>query len=560
MTTQINSGNSSRRPSNHNNGRFNSRVSSNSLQNHDFLTNSGIDGESNDNVLKGIQPDTGLEYFHKVKSNLEQSDIAFLQMQKLDQQVLMPKDNSFWFKLLMHSQLVVPPGDLRGNQAVTDETRKSAALSATMLTFSSLWDYVSSIGLFLFIFAGAPGIPIIYSLSVSTVLLGFGNHSGRGMVNRLPGTKRTSNYSALIFVILSLFQSLTAGLGVFLFNGGPRLVEAKAVQITQEMVQSKKSRIAKLSDPNHSSLINDKNECMTLKQQLVGIGQNSPAYQSLQVETFGTWVDRRMNPPGWVARNLPLESWPVCPRYEKKKLILSSKLKTQETQLADLESKIQSYPSHLKYLQANHPSVYSEHFIQDAFNEPQIKNRATAFGAAWNFFFNPPKGATNDLILSYVYMTVSIITSGAAIAILWSHSRRRETMMSFEASCGAERFKVHQRHLNKAIEELMTQPLERGIETGKGISLEEYRNNLNIPSYDLQIRNIWKQGEKDAVRVADKQFIQSTFAMLDLKPESKGLIINNATYNACDRKLDQVLNANKPNVVAVNIPGDNKLD
>ena len=43
--------------------------------------------------------------------------------------------------------------------------------------------------------------------------------------------------------------------------------------------------------------------------------------------------------------------------------------------------------------------------------------------------------------------------------------------------------------------------------------------------------------------------------MLDLKPESKGLIINNAAYNACDRMLSQVLDAYKPNVVTVNIPG-----
>ena len=57
------------------------------------------------------------------------------------------------------------------------------------------------------------------------------------------------------------------------------------------------------------------------------------------------------------------------------------------------------------------------------------------------------------------------------------------------------------------------------------------------------------------MRAADVQFVQSSFGMLDLKPQSKGLIVNNAAYNACDRMLSQVLDAYKPNVVTVNIPG-----
>ena len=512
-----------------------------------------VEEEEDDQVLQGLAPDTGLQYFHKVKANLATDDIALLQMQQLDQQDLTPKDKAFWFKLLMYSQLVVPPLDLRGDQAVTDETRESAKLSATMLTASSLWDYISSIGLFLFIFAGAPGNPRLF-LSCFDSSSRFGNHAGRGMVNRLPGGTNSQFFSRDICCAVSL-SSLTAGLGVFLFNGGPRLVEAKAAQITRDMVQSRKSKIADLSNPKHPSLINDREECLTLKQQLSDMGTNSPAYQSLQVETFGSWADRRMNPPGWVRRNLPLEAWPVCPRYQKKKLDLSSKLQVQESQLAQLEKKMQSYPSRLKYLQSNHPAIYSENFVQDANGDPQIKNRATAFGAAWNFFFNPPQGASTDLLLSYVYMVVSILTSGSAIAILWSHSRRRETMMSFEPSCGSERFKVHTRHLNKALQELREQPLERGREAGNGISLKQYRNSQNIPRYDLQIRNIWEKGEKDAVRAADVQFVQSSFGMLDLKPDSKGLIVNNAAYNACDRMLSQVLDAYKPNVVTVNIPG-----
>ena len=56
---------------------------------------------------------------------------------------------------------------------------------------------------------------------------------------------------------------------------------------------------------------------------------------------------------------------------------------------------------------------------------PLLYNNAEAFGAAWNYFFNPPAGPRNDLMLSYVYMALSIITSTDVALQLITYSRHR---------------------------------------------------------------------------------------------------------------------------------------
>ena len=171
---------------------------------------------------------TGQAYYSKVKAELSRSDLKKAESQILGSPTLANSRDAFWFKLITFLQLWVPGRSLRGDQAVTKKCVKDANTSSVLLSFSSLIDYISSLGLFAFIFAGAPGLSWGYSIAASTILLGLGNWSGRGMTNRLPGSKGMANTGLTIFVILSIAQSITSGLGVFLFSGSERVVEAKA--------------------------------------------------------------------------------------------------------------------------------------------------------------------------------------------------------------------------------------------------------------------------------------------------------------------------------------------
>jgi hypothetical protein len=77
--------------------------------------------------------------------------------------------------------------ELHGNQAVAQDLRQRSIAASVLLSGSSLIDYISSLGLFAFIFRLAPAGPIPYSLGLSTLLLLFGNWSGRAMVDRHKG-------------------------------------------------------------------------------------------------------------------------------------------------------------------------------------------------------------------------------------------------------------------------------------------------------------------------------------------------------------------------------------
>ena len=132
---------------------------------------------------------TGLAYYGKVKAELSRRDLARAEKQILGAPPSASSRSAFWFKLITASQLWVPGTNLRGDQTVTKKCVKDANTSSVLLSFSSLIDYISSLGLFAFIFAGAPGLSWAYSIAASTILLGLGNWSGRGMTNRLPGSK-----------------------------------------------------------------------------------------------------------------------------------------------------------------------------------------------------------------------------------------------------------------------------------------------------------------------------------------------------------------------------------
>ena len=84
-----------------------------------------------------------------------------------------------------------------------------------------------------------------------------------------------------------------------------------------------------------------------------------------------------------------------------------------------------------------------------------MKSNAEAFGAAWNYFWNPPAGPNPDLTISYVYMWLSILTSAGALGVLWMHSNKKHTMLSYSTECGNHRNFMHREYKQMAINEIV---------------------------------------------------------------------------------------------------------
>ncbi|MEB3362029.1 MAG: hypothetical protein VKI42_07900 [Synechococcaceae cyanobacterium] len=435
------------------------------------------------------------------------------------------------------SGLWVYADELHGNQAVAQDLRQRSIAASVLLSGSSLIDYISSLGLFAFIFRLAPAGPIPYTLGLSTLLLLFGNWSGRAMVDRHKG-QAIPNISLAIFIALSIFQSLTAGIGVFLFNGQARVVEARAEALIQSDLKERRRQIADLLDPSNPAIANDQEACNANRLQLGRIGADSPAYQQLSVETFGRWDDRRVPPSGrprWELAGWPLSQWPLCPRVEHQRAQLLQQGEQRKTELANLEAQIRQAPSRADFLATSRPKVFEQVFLRAPDGRIELKDGVQAFGAAWEFFWNPPADYRSDLILSWVYMTISIITSTGAVALLYWQSRADNTRMSFAVPCGQYRFKLLSELRDRLPGEMQQffldhqrQRLEQRIPPPTGVAIEEI-SNLN-PDFQT-LAYLMQRGDATTQQEAQRQYWQHLINLYINDTSSSGDIDYDYLYN-----------------------------
>ena len=473
---------------------------------------------------------TGLAYHSKVKAELSDRDLARIEKQILGSPKLAASREAFWFKLITVAQLWVPGTSLRGDQAVTKKCVKDANTSSVLLSFSSLIDYISSLGLFGFIFAGAPGLAWTYSISASTILLGLGNWSGRGMTNRLPGSKAMANTGLAIFLILSIVQSITSGLGVFLFSGSERVVEAKARQLVTELIAEKRGVAEELADPNHPKLQLDRRRCAEL-QKLADAGSFNA-----KVDAYGQPGAEFQNPAPWIKQNWPLEQWPVCHRLTKKENDLAKQSQGYYSQIDQINKRLTQTPTRLQFLQEYEPKIFNQNFkLVDG--SPLLTNNAEAFGAAWNYFFSPPAGPRNDLTLSYVYMALSIITSAGAALQLITYSRHKDTKMSFHAPSGNVRAELHEAYKQEAMASVVTPPGDED-----GIERERYHDG-SLQPYQRRIKQVLQKGGPEARLEAEKQKVAAHFDALDASTEHKGVVLTMDIDNKCRNELENYLQA-----------------
>jgi len=435
------------------------------------------------------------------------------------------------------SGLWVFADELHGHQAVSQDLRQRSIASSVLLSGSSLIDYISSLGLFSFIFRLAPAGPLPYTLGLSTLLLLFGNWSGRAMVDRHKG-QAIPNISMGIFIALSIFQSVTAGIGVFLFNGQARVVEARAEVLIEDDLSERRKRIDGLLDPANPAIANDQEACNANRLQLSQIGANNAAYQQLSVETFGRWDDRRVPPsnrPRWELANWPLAQWPLCPRVEQQRAALQQQAEQQRAELALLEAQVQQAPSRAEFLAANRPQVFEQVFLRADDGRIELKDGVQAFGAAWEFFWNPPAQHRSDLILSWVYMGVSIITSAGAIALLHWQSRADNTRMSFAVPCGQYRFKLLSElrdrlpvEVQQFFLERQRQRLEQRIPPASGVAIEDI-SNLN-PDFQT-LAYLMQRGDETTQQEAQRQYWQHLINLYINDTSDSGDIDYDYLYN-----------------------------
>ena len=162
------------------------------------------------------------------------------------------------------------------------------------------------------------------------------------MTNRLPGSKGMANTGLTIFVILSIAQSITSGLGVFLFSGSERVVEAKARELVTGLIGEKRAMAEELANPDHPTLQLDRRRCAGL-QKLADAGSFNA-----RVDAYGKPGDEFKTPTPWEGQSWPLEQWPVCHRLTKKEDALAKQSRGYYMQIDEINKRLTQTPTRLQ--------------------------------------------------------------------------------------------------------------------------------------------------------------------------------------------------------------------
>lgn len=463
------------------------------------------------------QPGTAMALVRYLESSATTRDLAVAAGQHLFNQSTTLKTQTPWLRDAVGKAGVWTFGEeLHGNQAVTKGLRDQSHLPAKMLSASTLIDFVGSLGLFQFIFQGSPIGALPSALVFSGALLFISKHTGGGMVNRLK-SNGTASVSMGIFFTIATIQSLTTGVGVFLFNGQSKVVNHSASELVAADFKRRDQRISSLRDPANQALLQaDLATCKSNINQLDKAGMNNnPAYQQLSVETFGRWEDRRVPPtnqPRWVIQNWERQRWPICPRAAANKAELEQRIQKESVELEQLQQQAQEAPSPAVFLRQHQPQVFAEHFRIKADGTVEMKDGFKAFGSAMSFFWNPPEGSRTDLTLSYLMMWISIGTSLGAFLLLLRYSLKDETKMSFSEPCGQYRGELLSQLQRRLPGELVAHfrdqdAMERrqGQPTKPGVTLDEI--DKLTPEFQT-LAHLVQNGDSEVQRQARQQYFE----------------------------------------------------
>ncbi len=463
------------------------------------------------------QPGTAMALVRYLEGSNCTEDLRAEAAQHLFGQVTTPQHQNRWLRRVLGATGIWTFGeDLHGKQAVTRGVRDQSHLPAQMLSASTMLDFVGSLGLFKFIFQSSPLGAFPPALVFSGLLLFLSHLSGGGMVNRLKSNGMAS-VSMAVFLAIATAQSLTTGIGVFLFSGQAKVVNHRAAELAASDFERRRQRIASWRDPaTNRLLLSDLATCEQNMRRLDAVGANNPAYQQLSVETFGLWQDRRVPPTGqprWVLQDWARERWPICPRAAANKADLERRIDGESRQLEQLEQKRQEAPSATAFLRQNQPQVFAEHFRVLPDGTVEMKDSLKAAGTAWNFFWFPPADSRSDLTISLLLMWISIGTSAAAFLFLLRFSLKDETKMSFSEACGhhrAELLSELQRRLPDGLvahfRDLEARERRQGLPAKQGgIRLEEI--DKLTPEFQT-LAHLVENGDAELRRLARQQYIE----------------------------------------------------
>ncbi|WP_411872042.1 hypothetical protein [Vulcanococcus limneticus] len=324
------------------------------------------------------------------------------------------------------------PEDFRGTAHVSAETQRDSELVARMVTTSNWIDGVGNFGLFLF--AAGAGTPLgwITASGMTALLLKFDQEVCTTVARGRRGGRRIAYTAAVIGLLpLSLIKSFGTGVGVEVFQNRPQLQQRQAAVLVDRSLAERRALLQRQqqADPTYAGV---RQQCQQGQAALARLPHADPRWQSLQVELYGEWSQRRSD---W-RRSGRQGQLPVCVQQKLLEEEQRDRSAVARQQVEALEQQRIQLGNDQAFLRRHFPARYALTFSGDGEFRSPVELVAVAMQ---NFLGKLASRDWAELGLPLFVLSFSLLTSATTCALVLLHPFRHGVAMSWSEDVRRER-------------------------------------------------------------------------------------------------------------------------
>jgi hypothetical protein len=332
----------------------------------------------------------------------------------------------------------VPARSLRGKAFATPELDGQLNRSAKIMSIASLWDFITTIPLFQFSLAGPLGAAALPGAIVTSFLLLWGsNVAGENSTDQRRGHASKAIASLVTFALLTAAKTAFSGVGVDLMIGSQRIASVYAAELAAQKLEKDKAELKRLetagADYQTASV-----RCTDLENQMKALDRNSNEKQfiSLYVLAFGSnaskVADQGLTPSKLIGKYGSVGRIPgICNQRDFLQTQNIEKAKPLAMAIERNSQAIAQKPP-LTYLEQNEPDLFKDNFRLDQQGRLEWVNGTDAVSQATKqFYASLSAGKYSELGPSLLVLSISILLTGLATALLYQSGKNTEVQASF---------------------------------------------------------------------------------------------------------------------------------
>ena len=306
--------------------------------------------------------------------------------------------------------------NLHGQVFVSDELKKDSQITATVLSGATWINAITNWPILYYAFnSWGPIIALSSTLVLDFLILNWTNNTGTAAAGGKRGRFWWSVAGIIGFFLISMLQSIVAGIGAELINNQDELSHIKAGEIIDEYFQQLTANLQTKKDeyqPYRSTC----DEYAALLGNPDLLEYNSPQRRAIYERAYGQYNERNKD---W---SKATGNIPNCPKAD----LLEIQVNQEQEQLNQFKNQRQEL-GNVIYLKERLPSRYQQNFTQNG----QISSGVVAVQIAINNFWQKFANSEFDQLgFSFFFLSLSLITSLGALFMTAAYAIKYNTLMS----------------------------------------------------------------------------------------------------------------------------------